>query len=96
MNIDIEKLIKETLQSETFAYALAERIASEYKQHLFDEFGDKIAKEMDKRVKEISKQFVEDFEVDSDIRYLVEKTFSLVSKEELLKILLKDNQDEQE
>lgn len=90
MNIDLEKLVIDCLKSETFAYQLAEIIASQYKEKLFDEWGDKIAEEMHNRIKTMSKQFVEDFAVESDIKKLVKDTFSDISKQELLEVLRDD------
>lgn len=87
MKIDLEKLVTDCLKSETFAYQLAEIIASQYGQKLFDEFGDAIAKEMHNRVKTMSQQFVEDFKVEGDVKRLVRKTFDSISKKELLEVL---------
>jgi Ni,Fe-hydrogenase I small subunit len=87
MKIDLEKLVMDCLKSETFAYQLAEIIASQYKEELFDEFGGEIAKEMHNKVETMSQQFVEDFKVEGDVKRLVRKTFDSISKKELLEVL---------
>ena len=85
--IDLEKLVIEQLQSDTFAYALAEAIASKYGEKLFDEFGDDIAEQMHNRVKSMAKKFVDDFSIESDTKGLVKKAFDNISKQELINIL---------
>jgi len=84
---DLEKIVEEHLRGGAFAEALAREVASAYGQKLFDEFGNEIAEAMHKQVKEMSKRFVEDFAVESDVQRLVADTFQRITKQELLEVL---------
>lgn len=86
--MSIEEIVIKHLQSEKFAYAVAEIIAIEYREKLFNEFGDQVAEAMHDHVKKLTEQFIADFEKESDIKRDIKRAFESMSKKELAELLL--------
>ena len=82
--IDLEALAIEHLQSDHFANYLAECISTLYNQKLMDEFHNQVADEIAKKVKESVEMYVKDFEIEGDIKRIVDRAVHDITKKEIL------------
>lgn len=85
--IDVEALAVELLKSEHFAEYLAEAVSREYSPKLMEEFGGEVARAMDKAVKEAVAEYIDAFEVQGDIKHIVNQAITGITKKELLEKL---------